>query len=131
MSYPEVTLKEIEDQLIEDCAIAIEIECSVNGPDYNGVEEIREDEFDCIAVNLTIEHPKTKISKLKNQIDFDSFAVSIIDQHIAFLPFQLNKTFTNLHVLVVGRSNLTTLYQHDFEGLINVTTSQSLKIIFR
>ena len=42
-----------EDQPIENCAIAIEIKGSTLGSDYNGVEKNREDEFDCIAVDLT------------------------------------------------------------------------------
>ena len=121
LSFPEVTLEEIKNQLIEKCAVAVEIECFTLEPDYNGVEELREDEFDCIAVKLMIVQPKTKILKLKNQIDSHSFTFSVIDQHIAFLPFQLSSTFTNLHIVVVVRSKLTALNQHDFRGLTNLT----------
>ena len=121
MISPKHTLKQIKDQFIEECSVPVEIECFMLGPDDNGVEELREDEFDCIAVDLTIVHPKTKISKLKNQIDSDSFTFSVIDQRIAFLPIQLNKTFTNLNILVVIRSKLTALNQCDFKGLNKLT----------
>ena len=117
MSSTKVALKAIEDQLIKDCIVPVEVECSTLGPDHS---EVDEEEFDCIAVNLTIIHPKTRIAKFKNEIDFDVFILSVVDQHIAFLPFQLNKTFTDLHVLVVIRSNLTALNQRDFEGLTNL-----------
>ena len=90
--YPEVTLKEIGEQLNEDSVASAEGECYTLGPDYNGVEEVREVEFDCIADELAIKHPNTKISKLKNKIDSHSFTFSVINQHIAFLPIQLSKT---------------------------------------
>ena len=69
---------------------------------------------------------------MKNQIDFDSFTFSVIDQHIAFLPFQLGKTFTNLHILVVVQSKLTALNQRGFEGLTNLkgTTIVNNNILF-
>ena len=120
LSYPNMTLDEIKDQLVEECTAPVEIDCFTLGPDDNGSEKIQEEEFDCKAVGLTIVHPKIKISKLKNQIDSDSFTFSIINQHIAFLPFQLSKTFTNLHILVVVRSKLTALNQRDLEGLTNL-----------
>ena len=109
LSFPKVTRKEIEDQLIKDCMASVEIECSMRGTD-------------CKAVNMTIMHPKTKISKLKNQIGVDSFTFSIIDQSVAFLPLQLNKIFTNLRVLIVSRSKLIALNQRVFEGLTGLTS---------
>ena len=121
LSYPKVTLIEIEERLIEDCAIAVEVECFWVIPEYSIMSYGREEKFDCIAVDLTIVHPKTKISKLANQNGFDSFTFSVIDQQIVFLPYQLNKTFTNLNILVVIRSKLTAIQQRDFEGLIKLT----------
>ena len=120
LSFPEVTLMAIKQQINEDCVAPVEVECFILGLDYNEVEEVREVEFDCIAVHLTIKHPNTKISKLKNKIDSDSFTFSIIDQHIAYLPFQLSKIFTNLHIFVVVRSKLTALNQRNFEGLTSL-----------
>ena len=107
LSFPEVTLKEVKDQIIKSCIAPVEIECDMR-------------ETDCRAVNLMIMQPKTKISKLKNNIGFDSFTFSVIDQGIAFLPSQLSKTFTKLHVLIVDRSKLTALKHRDFEGLTNL-----------
>ena len=60
LSFPQMTLKEIGDQIIKDCTASVELECFMLGPDYNGVEEIREEDFDCVAVDLTIKHPNTR-----------------------------------------------------------------------
>ena len=109
LSFPKVTLREIKDQLIKDCIAPVEIECSMR-------------ELECTAIKLIIVQPKTKISKLKNNIGVDSFTFSVIDQRVTFLPFQLGQIFTNLHVLVVSRSELTALHQRGFEGLTNLTS---------
>ena len=120
LSYPKVTLKEIKDHLNKDCIKTVEIECFTLGPDHNEVEEIQKKTFDCNAVNLTIKHPVTKISKLRNQNGFDYLTFSIIDQHVSFLPLELGNTFTKLNVLIVMQSKLTALNQRDFEGLKNL-----------
>ena len=113
LSFPEVTFKEVKNQIINGCIAPVEIECLMRGTD-------------CNAVNLTIVQPKTKISKFKNQIGFESFTFSISDQRVSFLPFQLGKVFTNLRVLVVSRSQLTALNERDFEGL---TKMKSITIV--
>ena len=118
LSYPKVTLKEIKDRLIEDCTALVEIECFWLEPDTDIY--FHEEDFDCVAVNLTIVHHKTKISQLKRQIGYDSSIFSVIDQHIEFLPHELSETFANLHILVVVRSKLSALRQRDFEGLTNL-----------
>ena len=64
LSFLKVSSNEIKDQIIEECVAPVAIECFVPGPDYNEVEELREDKFDCKAVNLVI-LSKTNISKLK------------------------------------------------------------------
>ena len=114
MSFTKGSSIEVKDQIIESCIAPVEIECLMRGTD-------------CRAVNLTIVQPNAKISKLKNQIGFDSFTFSIIDQRVSFLPFQLSKTFENLRVLVVSRSQLVALHERDFEGLTRLT---NITIVF-
>ena len=126
LSYPEETLKEIEEELIKECTKHVEIECFTLGTHFKRDNDIRNENFECIAVDLTIMQPKTRISNLKNKVDMDSFTFSVIDQHIAFLPYQLYKTFTKLHNLVVISSKLTALLQRDFEGL---TELKSITIV--
>ena len=119
---PEVTLKDIRDQLKEYCVYAVGLKCSTLLSSWDDIDKKGDYKFDeCTAINLTIVHPKTKIAKPKNKNDYDSPIFSVIDQHIAFLPSNFGKVFINLHILVVDRSKLTALNQGDFEGLTNLT----------
>ena len=116
MKYPKNTLKEIESQIFENCSTPVEVVC-FTGPDDNGDFEIHDVDFNCDVVNLEINHPKTKISKISNPMDANSKTFSIIHQQMTYFPLHLYKTFTYLRSILVDQSQLKALLKHNFEGL--------------
>ena len=117
MKYPETTLKEIEDGITDNCVVPIEIECydDDNQPFTNDAEKNREQT--CMAQNVVLKYPKTKISQLKNDAGAYTTTFYVHKQEMLFLPFEMHKVFVNLNVIIVENSLLTTLMKHDFEGL--------------
>ena len=70
-----------------------------------------------MAENVVVKYPKTKISQLKNDAGAYTTILVFQKQHMLFLPFEMHKIFVKLSVIIVENSFLTTLTQHDFEGL--------------
>jgi len=115
MEHPKKSLADIEAKVIDSCIEPIELQCKA--------EELAADKENknaggvCKAVDLVIEHPKTKISMVKEGIATEVTTLTISSQQILFLPFQLAQTFPILEQLIVEHSKVTALMKQDFIGL--------------
>lgn len=120
MSHPNETLVEIETAFIDNCIAPIELNCSFEVNQLN--LEKPEDDLVCKAQELTVEYPKTKVSRVISvdeisKIDNDNVTSLIItDASAKFLPYQLAKVFPKLEKIIVENSSLTSLHKHDFKG---------------
>ena len=117
MKYPESTLKEIEDNITDNCVAPIEIECYDDDDQPFTNETQRNREHTCMAQNVVVKYPKTKISPLKNDAGASTSILYVQNQQMLFLPFEMHKIFIKLNVIIVENSLLTTLSKHDLEGL--------------
>ena len=117
MSHPDLTLADIETQIIDSCIAPIGFHCI-----YEVGVENSETESVCKAQNLTVEFPKTKVSQIEPENNEISTTLIIDNQSIQFLPFKLALFFPELEKLVVENSQLSSLYRHDFKNFNKLRT---------
>ena len=116
MDHPTTTLREIEAKIIEHCVIPVELDC------FYEIDELAPQDRTCNVESVSIVFPKTRISKLKNDIGTDATILHISEQQVLFMPFELAKIFPKLHTINVLDSKLSALLKHDLKGLHRLTT---------
>ena len=117
MSYPGDTLELIECTIIDNCVAPIELNCIAEGQENHS----QDNNFSCKAENLMVAYPKTKVAKLNSkEFNLNITSLFLIDQCTKFMPFQIAQVLPNLQEICVERSNLTSLMDHDFVGLMKL-----------
>lgn len=115
MEHPKSSLAVIEAKIIDSCIEPIEMQCKAEEPAANSENKMTGGV--CKTVDIVIEYPKTKISKIKDDFGTDVTVLSIISQQTLYLPFQLAQTFPKLVKIIVEHSKMTALMKQDFDGL--------------
>lgn len=115
VSHPTTALSEIEDKIIANCGASMMIRCNLS----HGITISFEL---CRADALTIENPKTKISKIVDLSSEDDEIITnvtifaVIDQSMKFIPLKLSELFPELEKLVIVRSELSAILKDDLRG---------------
>lgn len=123
MSYPTTALEVVEATIIDKCIAPIELNCKFEELHVLLEYSVENKGFTCNAADLNVEYPKTKISKLNGaDSNMNVTVFKVIDQSIRFLPYQLAQVVPNLEKILIERSNLTSIHQHDFEGFSKLKT---------
>lgn len=115
IQHPKATLKDIEAKIIDHCIAPVDITCKAQF-ELQEMSEIT-GKINCVAVNLVISYPKTKISDVKCDLKEDVEIFSALDQTMLFMPYGMATKFSKLKEINIQRSKLTALQQHDFDGL--------------
>lgn len=121
LEHPGETLSAIEKAIIENCVAPVELSCIFTDDQMSLSETASLDGYMCKAEKFSIDYPKSKILKLNgnHQSKSDIKGVIIfaaIDQAMKFLPISLAKSFPSLETMLIDRSKLTSLHEHDFAG---------------
>lgn len=126
LSFPEVTLQEIEAKIIQKCNEPIKLYCVEHIGDQIVVSECENG-----VPYEELEYIKTTMEPFKSATPLE--ILLILGQRIIFLPSKLSEKFPKLIQLVVENSQLKALRKNDFEGMtllkeINIERNNISKI---
>lgn len=122
VTHPNSTISEIEGIFLKNCIAPVDLECDFKSYEIPMTETKKAPTYTCVVKDeFKIIYPKNRAflvnpKHVEGMFDDSVGGIYIKDQAMAYIPIGLSEAFSQVWVISIESSELTSLMSKDFEG---------------